>query len=202
MKGRDKGIMEENSSRSGMRERGGRKSRRWSRESIGLWGFLTILLVASTGVDRVYALPLAQAGNPTTTLITTSTSGINGASPGPTLNTVTSTTTSDSSSGVASSSKTTSTPGTVVTDSPLVKTKPVSSESSIATLSQNLSSIGSASGLLSTTASTTQTPTILPSPSDGGDDGYGSRGSPDEKTYNSLVNFYFLILAGVIGFAV
>jgi uncharacterized iron-regulated membrane protein len=185
------------------RERGQLRRSRWPREYVGLWGFLTILLFASSGVDRAYALALAQAENPTTTL-TTSTSLIKAASQSPTLNNVKSTTTSGSTTVAFSSSKTTSTPGTVVTDSPLVKSK---LESSVASLLQNFSSIGSVFGSLNSTASpTAPIQTILPSPSDGdgsddGDDD-GNNTSPDEKTYNSLLNFYFLILAGAIGFAV
>ena len=181
------------------RERGRWKIWRSAREHVGLWGFLTILFFASSGVERVYALPLAQAENPTTTP-TTSTSLITAASQSPMLSTVRSTTTSGSTPVAISSSKTTSTPGTVVTDSPLVKTKP---ESSVASLLQNFSSIGSVFGSLSATASpTAPIQTILPSPSvgDGNDDGNNT--SSDEKTYNSLLNFYFLILAGGIGFAV
>lgn len=197
---RDKETMKENSSKSGTRERARQRRRRRSREYFGLWGLLSILFFASTGVDKVYALPLTQAENPTTTQAT-STSLINGASPGPTLNAVSSTTTAGSST-VSASSTITTTPGTVVTDSPLVKTSSDSSELSGTSLSQNFSSISSAFGLSSTTTnSTAQTSTILPSPS-AGDSGDNDNGTPNEQTYNSLLNFYFLILAGFIGFAV
>ena len=199
MRERDRDLADENLLRNGMSGSGRLRRRKGCIENIGFWGVLTILLVVSSGIERVDGLPLAQAETPLPT--TSSTQLITSvASPGATLNPVSSTSTTDSTS--VTSTKPTSTPGTVVTDSPLVRTTSIGSESSLHSVSSN-SSIRSASGSI-TASSTSKTPAVLPTSTtddDGDDDDDGPK-STDEKTYNSLVNFYFLILAGVIGFAV
>jgi hypothetical protein len=149
--------------------------------------------VISSGIGQVHAVPVDGAGTAV-------------ASPSPTVTGV-SETSSSSSSILQNSSTTTGTvPGTVVTDSPLVRTRSDSLVSESASTSggsllRNQSSTASATGAASMTGSSTaQSQTILPSPTTNDNDSPSS--TPQVNTYNSLVNFYFLILAGFIGFAV
>jgi hypothetical protein len=185
-------IKDDSEGSTAVRIRGCRPKRKGWR-SIGLWGVIAVLMVTSSGF--VQAIPVDGVETSVT------------ASPSPTLSGV-SRTSSASSTQSDYDSTTTAVPGTVVTDSPLVRTRSDSDSSA----SQSTVSGGSFSGNQSFTASvtesitttvpsTTNTQTILPSPTtdnDGDNDG----STPQESTYNSLVNFYFLILAGVIGFAV
>lgn len=174
--------------------RGHRRKRKC--HSIGLFGILTLILVGLQGGGNVYAAPVAQADTLTSPLIAVS--------PSPTLTSVSSTVAPLSASETQSSlSSTTSTiPGTVVTDSPLVRTKSLSSQSALpSSLTNQSASLGTPTESISTTVSSAvETRTILPSPTTNADDAPST--SSQEKTYNSLVNFYFLILAGAIAFAI
>jgi uncharacterized iron-regulated membrane protein len=191
-------MEDDDSLRNSMGERA-RRRRRKSAE-FGFWGFMAILVVASNGIGKVFALPMAQADTTTPATSPTTTTLIKTATPGPILNPTINTVSGSSTSSVKSST-TTSVPGTIVTDSPLVRSK-LSSISPFS-LASNASYSGSAlSGSFSVMASSTsQSSTILPSPTTNDDNSNNTNGS-DENTYNSLVNFYFLILAAFIGFAV
>jgi len=175
-----------------------RKGKGW--RDIGLWAVMAVLMVTSTGF--VQAVPVEGVETSIT------------ASPSLTLSGVsrTSSTSSTSTQSGDDSTTTTAVPGTVVTDSPLVRTRSNSdssaSQSTVSgeSLSGNQSFTASVTESItrSTASSTTNSQTILPSPTtdnDGNNNGSGSS-NPQESTYNSLLNFYFLILAGVIGFAV
>jgi uncharacterized iron-regulated membrane protein len=179
---------------SGYGSRGRRRRRKF--DSIALFGVLGALLVGLSHVGIVYAAPVAQADTATLPAVV--------ASPSPTLTSVSSTNTASisASSQSSSASTTTTVPGTVVTDSPLVRTRSVSSDSALSSGSRNQSaSIGSATQSISTTVSSTiETKTLLPSPTSNDNDGPAT--TQQEQTYNSLVNFYFLILAGAIAFAI
>lgn len=192
--------MEEVSSSNSMRKRGRRKPRR-SVEYFGFWGFLAILLFTSNCIEKVYALPLTQAETTKPSTSPTTTTAISHASPSPVVNVVSSTRSRSSVSSSVRSSTTTSIHGTVVTDSPLVRSKLSSALPLSDSFSRNQSIASGASGSIFVSASSTiQSPTILPSPTT--DDGDGDNNNSAVKTYNSLVNFYFLILAAFIGFAV
>lgn len=207
MKLRDIEISDENVQIASARGRG------WQRRrtnidvmKYGIWVILAIVLVSSSGITGVDAVPVAQAETTKAVTTSTQTTPIITPSPSPTVTGITATTHSGSStSSSESSSTTTSVPGTVVTDSPLVKTKSsVSAESALpsnnSSIYSNQSSIASATDSSSTSVtSALQSPTILQSPTTNDD---GPNTTPQESTYNSLVNFYFLILAGAIAFAV
>ena len=117
------------------------------------------------------------------------------ATPSPTLPGVSQTTSSPSTTGTV--------PGKVVTDSPLVRTQSDSSSAlpSGSAFSRNSSYSTSVTQSLSgtTVGSAVNTKSVLPSPTTNDDT---PAQSSQESTYNSLVNFYFLILAGFIGFAI
>jgi hypothetical protein len=193
-----RGIMDDIERTKTVRIRGcRRKGKGW--RDFGLWAVMAALMVTSNGFVR--AVPVEGVETSIT------------ASPSPTLSGVSRTSsTSSTSTQSDDSTTTTAVPGTVVTDSPLVRTRSNSdssaSQSTVSgeSLSGNQSFTASVTESItrSTASSTTNSQTILPSPTtdnDGNNNGSGSS-NPQESTYNSLLNFYFLILAGVIGFAV
>jgi hypothetical protein len=199
MNKRNTNITTDDAPRNTIGRRGRRRKRRRSVE-YGFWGFLTILLVGTNGIGSVYAMPLEKDASPTTqsTLSETTTSSqTTTASHRAPLHSVTTTKTSHSSSTSISSTRTTTIPGTIVTDSPLVRTGSISlALSSSHSFVSNFSSIGSTKS--STSSSTTESPTILPSPTTDDGDNNDSSNSPEQTTYD----FFFLLLAGAIGFAV
>lgn len=177
----------------GYNPRGRRRKRKL--ESIGFMRLFTLTLLGISYLQAVYAVPVAQAADGTTssTVVT--------AIPSPTVTLATSTSASSTSSGSSSSTTTTADIGTVVTDSPLVRTKSLSSQSALPSGSRNQSALsGTATDSSSTSASTSiETKTLLPSPTSNDD---GPSTTQQEQTYNSLLNFYFLILAGAFAFAI
>lgn len=163
--------------------------RRWRQ-----YGVLAIFLTAGLFVRRLEAAPLAQAGDASDTETSSAaitaqvsaTAGVGTASP---------------ATGTPSHSSTTALlSGTVVTDSPLIRTvfSISSAESPSASLGQGQFATAQATSGTAT-ATSSQFASILPSPTTN-DENPGT--TQQEKTYNSLVNFYFLILAGVIALAV
>jgi len=169
-----------------------------------LWCCLLICLLVSNGATNVRAVPVAQGDSMTTTtagIITTGSTDT--ATPGAIISSTLAQTQSSSHSSALASSTTTTVPGTVVTDSPLVRTNPVSSLGSIFSLSSNQSStVRSASGSANFPASSSsQSPTIYPSPTSDGDGNTSDSDATDSSTLNSLVNLYFLILGGAIAAA-
>jgi cytoskeletal protein RodZ len=187
--------------------RGKRRRRRKVETSFGLWTALAILIIASI-MGPVSAIPVAQAVEDplTSTSSSLSSTSITTPSPSQTVSSVSSTSTSDTSTSSSISSSTTSIPGTVVTDSPLVRSKSSSSELALpsggSSASRNAStSIGSATTFISTTASTAgDAKTPVPSPTS--NDGTAPETTADEKTYNTLANLYFLLLGAAIALAV
>jgi len=166
--------------------------------------YLIISLLLSTGVTNVRAVPVGQ-GDATTTATTGTITplSMDPATPGATISSTLSQTQSSSDSSALASSQTTTVPGTVVTDSPLVRTKPVSSLESNFSLSsiQSLSALSAIASANLSVSSTSRSPTIYPSaPSDGNDNGSDSDAT-DGSTLNSLLNLYFLILGGAIAAA-
>jgi|SRR5277367_2881315 len=206
MKVRDCEISSENVQTIPVRGRGWRRRQtRMGVVSYGIWAFLAISLVFSSGFPGVDAVPVAQAEKLITVTSSISTTSKITPSPSPTVTEVTSTTHSPSTtSSSATSQTTTSVPGQVVTDSPLVKTTSLSAESALpsnnSSIFNNQSSIASATDSFpTTTTSASNSPSIFQSPTTNDD---GPSNAPQESTYNSLVNFYFLILAAAIAFAV
>jgi len=163
--------------------------RRWRQ-----YGVLAIFLTAGLFVGRLEAAPLAQAGDArdaetssaAITAQVSATPGVGTASP------VTGTPSHSSTTALLS--------GTVVTDSPLIRTvfSVSAEESPSASLGQSQFATPQATSGTAT-ASSSQFTSILPSPTTNDEDPGTTQ---QEKTYNSLVNFYFLILAGVIALAV
>ena len=164
-----------------------------------LWCCLLICLLVSNGATNVRAVPVAQGDSMTTTTTgIIATGSTDAATPGAVISSTLAQTQSSSDSSALASSTTTTVPGTVVTDSPLVRTTSVSSLESIFSLSSNQSStVHSAVGSANFPASSTsQSPTIYPSPTSDGDDNVS-----DSSTLNSLVYLYFLILGGAVAAA-
>ena len=181
------------------------KRRGWQRKElrkVSLWGFLALLFLCPNHIGTANAKPVAQPQEDFTSIGGSTLPAISStASPSNSVNVATSTTASSSmTSSSKTSSHTTSIPGTVVTDSPLVKTSFIQSSLSASYLVSSIN--GSHSSISTSTVSgnaslTSFAPTIIQPPTMNDNNGTGQ-----DNTYNSLVNFYFLILAGLIALAV
>src|SRR5262245_37012164 len=163
--------------------RHGRKAR-GGQSSIRLLKFLAFVVVVALGrgIGQVHAVPVAQGDGPAGATVA--------ASPGATLSSAISVATESpigSSSSLPLSTTTTSIPGTVVTDSPLVRTH-VSDQGLSSSLRNQSALTGTATAVQSTSAhSAVETQTLPPSPTTSdSSDGPGS--TQQEQTYNSLVN--------------